>query len=90
MAGRSTFEQVRAVTGTMRPPGTHSCKLVEVVPGLFTAHFHDFQDVRCTRLHDPGTFCTRHVTCPGPNCSLQADAHGNYSSEPMHACFCAL
>lgn len=62
MAGRSTLEQVRAVTGTVRPPGTHGCKLVEVVPGLFTAHFHDFKEVRRTRLHDPGTLCTRDLS----------------------------
>lgn len=36
------FEQVRAITTKVRPPGTHGCKLTEIVPGLWTAHFEDF------------------------------------------------
>jgi protein-tyrosine phosphatase len=36
------FALVRGVTTYDRPPGGHGCKLVEIVPGLWTAHFHDF------------------------------------------------
>ena len=35
------FEQVREITTNVRPPGTHGCKLTEIVPGLWTAHFED-------------------------------------------------
>jgi len=44
MADRvSTFEEVRNITSYERPKGTHGCKLVEIVPGLFTAHFDDIK-----------------------------------------------
>ena len=26
---------------SQRPPGTHGCKMVEVVPGIYNAHFND-------------------------------------------------
>ena len=35
------FEKVREITSTTRPPGTHGCRMTEIVPGLFTAHFED-------------------------------------------------
>ena len=39
---RSTFEGIRGeVTGWVRPGGNHGCKAAEVVPGLWTAHYHD-------------------------------------------------
>ena len=31
----------RLVTGPSRPPGTHGCKLVEIIPGIVNAHFND-------------------------------------------------
>jgi len=31
---RSTFEGIRKITSDVRPPGTHGCKLTEVIPGL--------------------------------------------------------
>lgn len=37
----STFEAVRGVTGWKRHGGGHGCEPVEVVPGLWTAHYHD-------------------------------------------------
>jgi len=37
----STFAGVRAATGLVRPGHNHGCKPVEVIPGVWTAHFHD-------------------------------------------------
>ena len=31
----------RLVTGPSRPPGTHGCQLVEIIPGIVNAHFND-------------------------------------------------
>ncbi len=35
------FVAFREVTGPIRPPASHGCPPVEVVPGLWTAHYHD-------------------------------------------------
>jgi len=37
----ATYSSFRAATGTRRPPASHGCPPCEVVPGLWTAHFHD-------------------------------------------------
>lgn len=37
----TTFETFRQVTGWKRPIGNHGCKPVEVIPGVWTAHYHD-------------------------------------------------
>merc|ERR1719507_1698080 len=39
----SSFEDVRQATGKQRPGHDHGCKPVEVVPGVWTAHFHDIE-----------------------------------------------
>eukprot|EP00931_Biecheleriopsis_adriatica_P076698 TRINITY_DN50389_c0_g1_i1.p1 TRINITY_DN50389_c0_g1~~TRINITY_DN50389_c0_g1_i1.p1 ORF type:complete len:303 (-),score=61.01 TRINITY_DN50389_c0_g1_i1:162-1070(-) len=39
----STFAGVRAATGHVRPSHNHGCKPVEVIPGVWTAHFHDIE-----------------------------------------------
>jgi len=39
----SGFEEVRQATGKQRPSHNHGCKPVEVVPGVWTAHFHDIE-----------------------------------------------
>jgi len=39
----STFKGVRAATGPVRSAHNHGCKPVEVVPGVWTAHFHDVE-----------------------------------------------
>jgi len=31
----------RLITGPKRPPGTHGCQLVEILPGIVNAHFND-------------------------------------------------
>lgn len=37
----TTLASFRSATGLVRPPANHGCPPVEVVPGLWTAHFHD-------------------------------------------------
>eukprot|EP01035_Chromulina_nebulosa_P025842 gene25842-33767_t len=37
----STFDGIRSITGTKRPGGNHGCKLVEVIPNIYVAHFED-------------------------------------------------
>ena len=37
----STFDGIRSITGTKRPGGNHGCKLVEVIPNIYIAHFED-------------------------------------------------
>eukprot|EP00277_Geminigera_cryophila_P011110 CAMPEP_0179441522 /NCGR_PEP_ID=MMETSP0799-20121207/25058_1 /TAXON_ID=46947 /ORGANISM="Geminigera cryophila, Strain CCMP2564" /LENGTH=251 /DNA_ID=CAMNT_0021225829 /DNA_START=17 /DNA_END=769 /DNA_ORIENTATION=- len=37
----SSFEEIRGVTGWVRPGGGHGCKPVQIIPGLWTAHYHD-------------------------------------------------
>ena len=39
--GYTTFEEFRTVTSWVRPPRSHGCAPVEVVPGVWTAHYHD-------------------------------------------------
>eukprot|EP00928_Gymnodinium_smaydae_P010431 TRINITY_DN13931_c0_g1_i1.p2 TRINITY_DN13931_c0_g1~~TRINITY_DN13931_c0_g1_i1.p2 ORF type:complete len:300 (-),score=79.59 TRINITY_DN13931_c0_g1_i1:940-1839(-) len=39
----SPLTAVRAATGKRRPGHDHGCKPVEVIPGLWTAHFHDIE-----------------------------------------------
>ena len=41
----STFEQARAATGTIRPKAGHGCPPVLIVDGVWTAHFHDIDDL---------------------------------------------
>ena len=50
------FEQVREITTKVRPPGTHGCKLTEIVPGLWTAHFED--------INQPDSFTKLPITPP--------------------------
>ena len=35
------FKIIRNITGWVRPPGSHGCPPAEIIPGLWTAHFHD-------------------------------------------------
>ena len=37
----TTFEAFRELTGWQRPGRDHGCKPVQIVPGLWTAHYHD-------------------------------------------------
>jgi len=49
----STFEMVRKATGLKRPPGNHGCNPVEIVPGVWTAHFHDIKDLQALQAVSP-------------------------------------
>ena len=40
-APMTTFEEFREFTGWQRPGRDHGCKPVQIVPGLWTAHYHD-------------------------------------------------
>ena len=42
---RTSFEAVREITGWVRPGHDHGCKPVEIVPGLWTAHYHDIDSL---------------------------------------------
>ena len=39
----TTLQSVRAVTTTLRPGGDHGCKGVEIIPGVWTAHYDDIK-----------------------------------------------
>eukprot|EP00976_Prorocentrum_cordatum_P090169 1188005-Prorocentrum_minimum.AAC.4 len=39
-----TCSHTMVATGLVRPGAHHGCKPVEVIPGLYTAHFHDIED----------------------------------------------
>lgn len=41
------FKEVREITGPTRMGGDHGCPLVEIVPGVFTAHFNDILSPSC-------------------------------------------
>ncbi len=38
------FDDFREVTGLTRPAGTHSCKLAQVIPGLFITKFEEINE----------------------------------------------
>ena len=50
------FEKVRDITSYNRPKGTHGCKLTEIVPGLWTAHFED--------INQPNSFSSLPIIQP--------------------------
>lgn len=50
----STLAAVRLVTGPVRPPGKHGCPPVELLPGLWTAHFEDVATLEQLRAAAPG------------------------------------
>jgi hypothetical protein len=49
----SSLASVRAVTTSRRPPGNHGCPGVEIIPGLWTAHFHDIETTDALRAVAP-------------------------------------
>lgn len=38
---KQKFDQVREITSTIRPKGTHGCPLTEITPGVYTCHFKE-------------------------------------------------
>ncbi len=45
----SSLTSVRAITTSRRPPSNHGCPGVKVIPGLWTAHFHDIKTLDALR-----------------------------------------
>jgi hypothetical protein len=41
----TTLQSVRAVTTTLRPGGDHGCTGVEIIPGVWTAHYDDIKSL---------------------------------------------
>lgn len=50
----STFEELRQVTGWRRPGADHGCLPVEIIPGLWTAHYHDIDTPEKLKSVAPG------------------------------------
>lgn len=50
----STFEAVREATGWQRPCGDHGCIPVQILPGLWNAHYHDVDSAEKLRRVAPG------------------------------------
>jgi len=49
----STLASIRDVTGCRRPPGNHGCAPVEIMRGLWTAHFHDMESAKALSRISP-------------------------------------
>ncbi|KAL3808118.1 hypothetical protein ACHAXA_001024 [Cyclostephanos tholiformis] len=53
MTTSTTLASVRAATTHVRPPHNHGCPCVEILPGLWTAHFHDIETADALRSVAP-------------------------------------
>jgi protein-tyrosine phosphatase len=65
---------VREATGKVRPPASHGCKPVEVVPGVWTAHFHDIEDIEA--LQKVSTGVTTVINCAPDKCPTKQGSYG--------------
>ena len=45
VAPATSFESVRTITGWKRPGRDHGCKPCQIIPGVWTAHYHDIDSV---------------------------------------------
>ena len=70
----STLAAVRQVTGTVRPSHNHGCAPVEVVPGLWQAHFHDLETLEQLRSISPAITCV--VNTATDKCHTVAGSYG--------------
>ena len=70
----TTFASFREVTGLVRPPAAHGCPPVEIVPGLWTAHFHDIEDEPQLKKAAPAV--TTIVNAATDKCHTQAGSYG--------------
>ena len=50
----TTYEAFRAYTGWQRPGRDHGCLPVEIVPGVWTAHYHDIDTAEKLRTATKG------------------------------------
>lgn len=71
----STFAAFREATGLVRPPAAHGCVPVEIVPGLWTAHFHDVLDLDALRRAAPPVTCV--VNAGTDKCPTAQGSYGN-------------
>ena len=55
MAADPRFAAFRSVTSYVRPPHSHGCPPVEVVPGVWTAHYHDIDTREKLKAAAPAT-----------------------------------
>ena len=67
--------QARAATGGQRPKASHGCPPVEVLPGLWTAHFHDIEDREALLKAAPGI--TAVVNCAISQCPTKPGSYGD-------------
>eukprot|EP00927_Polykrikos_kofoidii_P001707 TRINITY_DN10666_c0_g1_i1.p1 TRINITY_DN10666_c0_g1~~TRINITY_DN10666_c0_g1_i1.p1 ORF type:complete len:216 (-),score=45.34 TRINITY_DN10666_c0_g1_i1:218-865(-) len=71
----TTLATVREATGTQRPLATHGCKPVEVVPNVWTAHFHDMENVE--QLKAISADITTVVNCATDKCPTKTGDYGD-------------
>lgn len=71
----STLAAVRQATGWQRPGHNHGCKPVEVVPGVWTAHFHDIETEEAIRKCSSSI--TTVVNSATDKCKTQEGSYGN-------------
>lgn len=72
----SSFDAVREATGRQRPGHAHGCKPVEVVPGLWTAHFHDIETAEALAAAAPGVNIKTVVNSATEKCPTQTGSYG--------------
>lgn len=70
----TTFAAARAATGTQRPLANHGCPPVEVVPGVWTAHFHDMENTEQLKAISPSI--TTVVNCATDKCPTSTGDYG--------------
>lgn len=70
----STYATVRKATGQQRPGHNHGCKPVEVVPGVWTAHFHDIETSEALQGFSAGIRTV--VNCATDKCPTKPGSYG--------------
>lgn len=72
----STLAAVREVTGLQRSSHAHGCKPVEVLPGVWTAHFHDIEDAAALEKATGGAPVKTVINCATEKCSTKTGSYG--------------
>jgi protein-tyrosine phosphatase len=76
----TTFEVFREFTGWKRPGHAHGCPPVEIVPGLWTAAYHDIdskeklQSLNVTEAYGPIRLVVNSATC---QCTTRTGSYGD-------------
>ena len=71
----AAFAAFRAKTGLVRPPASHGCPPTEILPGLWTAHFHEIEDEAQLKKAAPAVTCVVNAGCD--KCPTQPGAYGD-------------